>query len=244
MQLVFVIPGWYKQESFGDSIQTIKVLCEGSKPNVFKLLDGREMSEYEILNNWEYMPTSPTESGIEEKFDLGNLEETNNENVSSDNFDEKTIQYEESQIKKAPYIIQPPPPLNYNESADIPTQKIKNKFHQLSEDEIFVNQLLKQISSENDLEKFGQVKFKTTFDIPIKFNFDYDLTKLKNLIKIMNIDKMKLDLIIEKIISNNSENVLQLLRESIKNHLLTEDEIINKPINIEDNKINKYLKDF
>ena len=68
--------------------------------------------------------------------------------------------------------------------------------NQLSEDEIFVNQLLKQISSENDLEKFGQVKFKTTFDIPIKFNFDYDLTKLKNLIKIMNIDKMKLDLII------------------------------------------------
>jgi hypothetical protein len=55
---------------------------------------------------------------------------------------------------------------------------------------------------------------------------------------------MKLGLIIEKIISNNSENVLQLLRESIKNHLLTEDEIINKPINIEDNKINKYLKDF
>ena len=103
---------------------------------------------------------------------------------------------------------------------------------------------MKQISSENDLEKFGQVKFKTTFDIPIKFNFDYDLTKLKNLIKIMNIDKMKLGLIIEKIISNNSENVLQLLRESIKNHLLTEDEIINKPINIEDNKINKYLKDF
>lgn len=212
VQLNFVIPGWYKyRHNNGDSIQTIRVLGEGDRgPNYFKLMDGNEMRESEILDDWEYMPTAITQDVHKENFNLGNLESIHKhqDNIHKEITIDKSII---SEPKHEELIVSNHTTINHS-------KQIKK----ISDEEIFVNQLLKQISVSKNKEQFGEVQFKSTFEIPIQFNFNYDLTKLKQILHLID-DKSQIDLFIQKIISNDLIDIQQKINESIKNFLLNDD---------------------
>lgn len=212
IELAFVIPGWYKYKHTSDDvIQTIRVLGEGEIPNYFKLMDGKEMHESEILNNWIFMQTAPNEIPLGESFQLGELNIKNEIIIDNEIIEENII---EENIKNnfIPEII------NKN------IQKDKS----LSIEEIFVNELLNQISVDKDIENFGEKQFKNNFIIPIEFNFKYDLNKLKKILSIINTDDKKINLFVEKIISNDINSIKNIINKSVKNFLLSENsEIIN-----------------
>lgn len=212
IELAFVIPGWYKYKHTSDDvIQTIRVLGEGERPNYFKLMDGKEMHESEILNNWIFMQTAPNEIPLGESFQLGELNIKNEIIIDNEIIEENII---EENIKNnfIPEII------NKN------IQKDKS----LSIEEIFVNELLNQISVDKDIENFGEKQFKNNFIIPIEFNFKYDLNKLKKILSIINTDDKKINLFVEKIISNDINSIKNIINKSVKNFLLSENsEIIN-----------------
>ena len=206
LELAFVLPGWYKYKHTSDeTIQTIRVLGEGEKPNYFKLMDGKEIHESEILNNWIYMPTSPDEISKSESFQLGDLTNITIEN----NFIENENENENNFIEIENEII-----VNKNIEKNIQKDKI------ISTEEIFVNELLNQISVNKDIENFGEKQFKNNFIIPIEFNFNYDLNKLKKILSIINTNDKKINLFVEKIISNDINSIKKIINESVKNFLL------------------------
>lgn len=231
LELMFVIPGWYKTKyNSGDTVQTIRVLGGGTRSNShFKLMDGREMTESEILENYEYMPTSPTEESSVLPINFGNIDEP--------------IVIEEEPVEEV-FIYEPEKPQNIvskvNKNFDELSNSINTQIHQepriiyqkeeINEDEIFVNTLLKQISSEKNKEQFGEVQFKSSFNIPIQFDFKYDLTKLKQILILLNSDDSKIDLFIGKIIETDFNDINQKIKQSIKSFLLNDNETNNKKI--------------
>lgn len=226
-QLAFVIPGWYKyKHNTGDTTQTIRVMGGGDRGNdYFALMDGREMHEHEILDSWEYMPTAMSQDGNEERFAMGDL--TTNKNTvdqvtiydeinNSNNNQESFIDYQEEvkrQIVEKSKDIQ-----NISQSEFIQV----NKAIIISDEEIFIDQLLKQISGERDKENKGAVQFKETFEIPIKFNFKYDLNKLRQILLLINSDEKKINLLVEKIISNDLNDIKNKINEAVKGFLLND----------------------
>lgn len=238
MELNFVIPGWYKNKySNSDTIQTIRVIKGGDKsPNHFLLSDGREMHENEILDSWEYMPTSINEDGFQENFKIGDIE--NNNQVNETKEFEIPIGNEEinNKIYNLPFILTK----NKTEIIDseVPNIEVHSKFVTNNPEEIFVNQLLKKLSSEQQLENKGEIQFKSTFDIPIKFTFNYDLNKLRKILKLIDINTIDLDLFVNKIISNDLNDINNKINEAIKSFILSE-EIEN---NISSDKINNVVK--
>ena len=221
VELAFVIPGWYKYNHTSDDvIQTIRVLGEGEKSNYFKLMDGREFHESEILNNWTYMYTSSDGISTSESFQLGDL------NIESPKYEEniESPKYEEN--------IESPKIILSEENIESP--KI------ISSEEIFVNELLNQISINKDIENFGEQQFKNNFIIPIEFNFNYDLNKLKKILSIINTDDKKINLFVEKIISNDINSIKNIINKSVKNFLLNNDYENNIQIN-DINKTQNYL---
>jgi hypothetical protein len=224
LELAFVLPGWYKYKHTSDeTIQTIRVLGEGEKPNYFKLMDGKEIHESEILNNWVYMPTSPDGISNSESFQLGDLTNITNEN----NFIENENENENNFIEIENEII-----VNKNIEKNIQKDKI------ISTEEIFVNELLNQISVNKDIEIFGEKQFKNNFIIPIEFNFNYDLNKLKKILSIINTNDKKINLFVDKIISNDINSIKKIINDSVKNFLINnEDENENEKQNQNQNQI-------
>lgn len=227
-QLAFVIPGWYKnRHTSGDVTQTIRVIGGGDKGNdYFKLMDGTEMHEHQILDDWIYMPTAMNQDSNDELFVLGDFSEQqkiepepqielnkkiyeqpntnfNPQKVNKENFidyseETKRILVENSKLQK---IIETTPIIN------------------ISEEEIFIDQLLKQISD-------NQIAKNTSFEIPIQFHFKYDLNKLKQILTIIGPDDKKINLLVNKIILNDLDDIQLKITESIKNFLI-KDNVIN-----------------
>ena len=222
LELAFVLPGWYKYKHTSDeTIQTIRVLGEGEKPNYFKLMDGKEIHESEILNNWFYMPTSPDGISNSESFQLGDLSNINIENEN--NFIENENENENNFIENKNKFIESKNKFIENFEKNIQKDKI------ISTEEIFVNELLNQISVNKDIENFGEKQFKNNFIIPIEFNFNYDLNKLKKILSIINTNDKKINLFVEKIISNDINSIKKIINDSVKNFLLNnENEIENQ----------------
>lgn len=233
MELNFVIPGWYKSKhNTGDTVQTIRVLRGGDKgPNHFLLMDGREMHENEILDNWEYMSTSIDEFGPpQENFRIGDIETPNE-------IQEELPHYEQEEIFE--YNREVVTTYSGEQPINVLPEKIYNqpKTVEKNPEEIFVDQLLKKISSEQ--QSNGEI----SFDIPIKFTFKYDLNKLKKILNLIDIDSINLDMFVNKIISNDSVDINSKINHSIKEFLLKEEtKIIREPVKTEEIKKERIQK--
>lgn len=229
--LAFVIPGWYKtKNATGDVVQTIRVIGGGDKGNnYFALMDGTEMHENQILDEYEYMPTAMNQDGNFEAFDLGNLDDLNIESKPIHEEIQNTPIQPKTEIHPIHKEIQNKP-IQYSEPVQV-------KY--ISEDEIFINQLLKQLNI---------VENNDTVNINFKLNFKYDINKLKQIIKFIDNDNNKINLFIDKLISEDIENIKIKINDSIKNFLLMDDKkILHEKIesipeqNIVNSNISKYI---
>lgn len=236
MQLPFVIPGHYEYiHSSSDSKQIIRVLGEGVKKNYFKLGDGRELAETEILDNYFFLNTASSENQESNIVDLGD--------INFDNENETEIE-ENIEPEETKFIYTPPSQVKNLTVREI-VQTQQPTIFQKSEEDIFIETILSKISKENDIEKYGEVQFKSTFEIPIKFEFKYDIEKLRQILKIFGSDKLNMNKFISKILTND-ENINIKINEALLKYLMEEKAPLVKPITTPTEKevsaINKYSK--
>lgn len=240
MKLAFVLTGWYVKNSTinSDIKETIRVIGGSLKrPDYFQLSDGSEMSEYEILNYWTYMPTTASKDNNQNTVVIGDLSE--NESIKSE-------------VAKFTDYVKSNPNSNSNQSLkndnNIPLLENHQPIEQViefqpikSENEIFIDKLLDSVVSQTDFE----------IEIPIKFTFKYDIKKLKQIISIINSDDMKVKLFIDKIIQSQKTKINNRIEEKLMDYFLFNDDEI-KPTQLSNqvtkatkaNKYNKFLDNF
>ena len=245
MNLPFVIPGHYEYiHSSSDSKQIIRVLGEGNKKNYFKLADGRELSETEILDNYIYLNTVSSENGpILGLPNFGEISDEIPKISTNEEVSKNTFVYEP--LKK----IQNEPEFEKSFELDKLELAQKNVGNNSilkpvkSEEDIFIDTILSKISKENDLAKYGEIQFKSSFEIPIKFEFIYDLNKLRQILHIFGTENINIRKFIERILKNDTDNIQEKIASAIMEFLLEEQkyEGIDKNIRQKDEAtVNKY----
>lgn len=266
MELLFVIPGWYQSNATlnSEKKEVIRVLGGSEKRrDMFLLADGREMHENEILYSYTFMNTAPDENNttIFNQVDFGDLPtelDLENETPVIENIKNDRETFEPvAQTQNDVYIIE-----NKNIKNDKHTSEQTNQLKsepKLSEEDIFVNQLLNNLK----LPDYNPI----SLDIPVSFTFNYDLDKLKTIFHTMGTDVKTKHKFIDKILDNNISNIHTIIKQAILEYLTIQIPVENKNVipniesiakvdltnetsdtepvnNIPEEKTNKYLQNF
>lgn len=266
MELLFVIPGWYQSNATlnSEKKEVIRVLGGSEKRrDMFLLADGREMHENEILYSYTFMNTAPDENNttIFNQVDFGDLPtelDLENETPVIENIKNDRETFEPvAQTQNDVYIIENKNIKNDKHTSE-PTNQLKSE-PKLSEEDIFVNQLLNNLK----LPDYNPI----SLDIPVSFTFNYDLDKLKTIFHTMGTDVKTKHKFIDKILDNNISNIHTIIKQAILEYLTVQIPVENKNVipniesiakvdltnetfdtepinNIPEEKTNKYLQNF
>lgn len=266
MELLFVIPGWYQSNATlnSEKKEVIRVLGGSEKRrDMFLLADGREMHENEILYSYTFMNTAPDENNttIFNQVDFGDLPtelDLENETPVIENIKNDIPSFEPVvQTQNDVYIIENKNIKNDKHTSE-PTNQLKTE-PKLSEEDIFVNQLLNNLK----LPDYNPI----SLDIPVSFTFNYDLDKLKTIFHTMGTDVKTKHKFIDKILDNNISNIHTIIKQAILEYLTVQIPVENKNVihniesiakvdltnetfdtepvnNIPEEKTNKYLQNF
>lgn len=210
MSQIIIRKGHYKNINSGEignkdiPIEVIKIIGEDeNKPGYWKtdelikrnnVLVNKSISEYELINDWVFMNTTPSEKPTKTlpKSLLIGLEDSNNSNEIYEN--ESELELNEIPLYK-PYEN-----INQNQKENL-----------IPEDEKFIHNVLSKI----------KIQQKESIELKIRIPIDYNFIKLKETINLLNLDINK---VINFILSSEETKLLinEKMKDKIYEMLMEE----------------------
>jgi len=217
---IIIIPGHYQEKSSfnADKPNIVRILGPNIQREGYWLTqDGKSLSDYEISENYVLLDTRQSENDkgrkLPPKSIFAGIEETPSD---------MELDFSEVQVQTSNF----PPPEQSHQVHIIPNtyatnqqpQQPKDIPIQPSFDITIIDKINIDVLNQKNIDKYGIEKYRKpviTVNLPIEL--DYDISKLKQTIELLDLDEnVIIDYIISKI---PMTNIKQALKDKISNHI-------------------------